>query len=58
MQFLTLSIGLILGVLLSILAVLAGKQFSAYINSEKKPIENKKMAKIIKNIDPIEEFLK
>lgn len=53
----TLSAGIAIGVLLSLVAVLAGKQFSGSINSTEKPYEATKMAQIIKNKDVIDEFL-
>lgn len=51
--------GIVIGILLSILAVITGKKLTVEINSEgvSNPFRKPKMAKIIKNSDPIEEFL-
>lgn len=54
---LLLSSGIIIGILLSLLAIIAGKKFSDTINSEKPLFSNEK-GYIIKNEPDIDRLLK
>lgn len=54
---LLLASGVVIGILLSIVAVLAGKKWHGFINSDELPRFTKKALIIKKNNDPFEEFL-
>ena len=50
----SLGIGIIAGILLSMLAVMVGKKSEYQIN---RPVQSKKKAEIITNINPIDKFI-
>jgi hypothetical protein len=50
--------GILIGILLSLIAILVGKKFATEINSQKMPFEKQEMASIIRLEDDLTKILK